>query len=142
MLGSSSSHRKSFLVRRHPLSNTYPANDPSDSFALWSGDISLLSQQRATATAVRIVTLHALCVRAVPLQWRRFLMAGETDFLLRHEQIQRRHVTLCLGQMADGAWKRHSGMHKVTFGFVRVTGRTVRILGEDARVLNGGCLRA
>ena len=69
-------------------------------------------------------------------------MAGETDFFLRHDQIQRRHVALGLGQMADSARNRHGGMHGLAFGFIRVTGGTIGILGEDARVLDDRCLRA
>jgi len=67
-------------------------------------------------------------------------MAGEADCSLRHEQIQRRHVALCLSQVADSARKRHGGMHGLAFGFVRMTGRTFGPFGKDAGVLDGGCL--
>ncbi len=68
-------------------------------------------------------------------------MTGETDFFLRDDQIQGRHVALCLGQMADSARNRYGGMHGHALGFIRVTGGTIRIFGEDAWVLDGGCLR-
>jgi hypothetical protein len=77
----------------------------------------------------------------VAQQWHGFFMASEADCSLRREQIQRRHVASCLDQVADSARKRHSGMHGLAFGFIRVAGGTNGILGEDARVLDGGCLR-
>ncbi len=67
-------------------------------------------------------------------------MTGETDFFLRHDQIQGRHVALCLGQMADSARNCHGGMHGLALGFICVAGGTIGIFGEDARVLDGGCL--
>jgi hypothetical protein len=67
-------------------------------------------------------------------------MTGKTDFFFRHDQVQRRHVALCLGQMADRAGNRHGGMHRLASGLIRVTGGTIGISGEDARVLDGGCL--
>lgn len=66
-------------------------------------------------------------------------MAAETDRFLGHDQFQRRHVALCLGQMANRARNRHGGMHRSAFGFIRVTVGTIGMLGEDARVFNGGC---
>jgi hypothetical protein len=67
-------------------------------------------------------------------------MAGEADCSLRHEQTQPRHIAFCLNQVADRARKRHSGMHGLAFGFIRVTGGTNGTLRENARVLDGGCL--
>src|SRR5271157_352763 len=84
-----------------------------NSLGLPLADIGLLSQQGATTTAVRIVTVHTLSFHGwrVLLQFGRFLMAGETDLFLRHGQIQRSHVAFRLRQMADRARKRHGGMH-------------------------------
>lgn len=68
-------------------------------------------------------------------------MAGETDWCLRHDQIQCRHVTFGLGQMADSARNRHCRMHRLASDFVRMAGRTLGIFREDAGMLDGGDLR-
>src|ERR1039458_6240668 len=109
---------------------------------LRAADIDLLSQQGATTTAVRIMTVHTLSFHnwRVLLQFHRSLMAGGTDLFLRPCQIQGSHVAFGLRQMADSARKQHGGMHRLTFRFINVTGGTIGILGDDARMLDGGCL--
>ena len=84
-----------------------------NSLELRVADIGLLSQQEATTTAVSIVTVHTLSFHhwRVLLQFRRFLMASETDLFLRHCQIKGSHVAFGLRQMADSARNRHGGMH-------------------------------
>src|SRR5450631_403344 len=109
---------------------------------LRAANIDLLSQQGATTTAVRIVTVHTLSFHnwRVLLQCHKSLMAGGTDLFLRPCQSQRGHVAFGLRQMADSARKQHGGMHRLTSGFIRVTGGTIGIPRDDARVLDGGCL--
>lgn len=98
----------------------------------------VLSQQGAPRTAVRVVTVHTFhfCGRLVPPQLRGFLMAAETDLLLRRCQIQYCHVAFGLRQMADGARNLHGSMHGLAPGLIDVTGGTVGILGHDAGVLD------
>jgi hypothetical protein len=76
-------------------------------------DIGWVSQQHASVTAVRIVTVDAQSFhcRRVTAQEHKFLMAGETYLLLRHFQNQCGHVALGLRQMANGACNRHGGVH-------------------------------
>ena len=97
-------------------------------------------QQHAAIAAVSIVTGQA-CVfddRGVALQFHGFFVAGETDLRLRHCQAHGCHVALGFREVADGAGRRHDGMHGFPRALVRVTGRTVGVPRKNARVLHCG----
>jgi hypothetical protein len=68
-----------------------------------------LSQQHALIAAVSIVTVHAGSFHEghMLLQLRGFLVAGKADLLLRHRQIDGRHVALSFRHMTYGARSRH-----------------------------------
>ena len=96
------------------------------------------SQQHALIAAVRIVTVHAwrLDHRNVLPQFRGFLVAGETDQLLRHGQAQRGHVPLRSRHMAYRTWSRHRRVHGLPGNLLGMTRRTIGVCGNHARMLN------
>lgn len=86
------------------------------------------------------MTLEALLFRLLGYmltERRRLGVARVADFVLRHEQGHRGHVTLGHGYVAHGARGLHCGMHGLARDLFRMARRAVGISGKTARVFDG-----